>query len=209
MYVLTADQKSSRTTADAVPSLLTALTGPSYTAGLLLPFERTAGDEVQALFEDATTVVNVAIQLLRAGTWWIGVGVGTVEQPLPATARAGRGPAYVAARAAVEGAKGVPAGIGIGGSTGADRAEAAAWLLAALLSRRTPEGWEVVDLMAGSVKQVDVAAKLGISPQAVSRRLRVAGWAEERRGRELLAWLLEQADRRPRAGHQRTDKEPE
>jgi hypothetical protein len=209
MYVVTADQKSSRTTTDAVPVLLTTLNGPAYSAGILRPFERTAGDEVQALFEDATTVVDVAVQLLRAGTWWIGVGVGPVEQPLPATARAGRGPAYLAARAAVEGAKGVPASIGIGGLSGAERAEAAAWLLAALLSRRTQEGWEVVDLMAGGVKQVDVAAKLGISPQAVSRRLRVAGWAEERRGRELLVWLLEQSDRPAPVGRSRTDEEPE
>jgi hypothetical protein len=50
----------------------------------------------------------------------------------------------------------------------------------------------VVDLVANGAKGVDAAAKLAITPQAVSARLRVAGWAEEQRGRDLLTWLLGQ-----------------
>jgi hypothetical protein len=201
MYVVTADQKSSRTRGDGVPDLLRRLdeARTSGAPGPLRDFERTAGDEVQALFDDPSAVVTAVGQLLRIGGWWVGVGVGAVARPLPRTARAGRGEAYLAAREAVESAKSTAAGICVGGPPGGSspmpaRAEAATWLLAALLARRTPEGWEVVDLMDHGAKQVDIATKLGISPQAVSRRLRVAGWSEERRGRELLTWLLSQAD---------------
>jgi hypothetical protein len=199
-FVVTADQKSSRTGGDAVPELLRHLEEARTLAqrGPLLPFERTAGDEVQALFANADAVVDAVVQLLRHEQWWVGVGIGPVDGPPPSSARAGRGAAYVAARAAVESAKTTPAGICVvAGSASAQaparRAEAAAWLLASLLGRRTPEGWEVAELMERGARQVDVAAKLGISPQAVSRRLRVAGWSEERRGRELLGWLLGQA----------------
>ena len=198
-FVVTADQKSSRTAADAVPDLLRHLeeAGRNAGRGPLLPFERTAGDEVQALFDDPAAVVDAVVQLLRREQWWVGVGIGPVDGPPPSSARAGRGAAYLAAREAVESAKTTATGICVSGGSpavrdAARRAEAAAWLLAALLGRRTPEGWEVAELMDHGARQVDVAAQLGVSPQAVSRRLRVAGWAEERRGRDLLGWLLAQ-----------------
>ena len=204
MYVVTADQKRSRTGKDRVPAVLAELNSrpPWGTSGHPKPsgadrsaraFERTAGDEVQGLLATPASVVDVVITLLRSG-WWVGVGIGPVDQPLPETARAGRGPAYVAARQAVESAKTAPGGVCVAGGPGADQAEAAAWLLAALVARRTPQGWQVVDLVAQGAKGVEAAAKLGISPQAVSSRLRVAGWAEEQRGRQLLTWLLEQSD---------------
>lgn len=47
--------------------------------------------------------------------------------------------------------------------------------------------------MAIHGRQVDAAASLGITPQAMSRRLAVAGWAEDQRGRELAAHLLQEA----------------
>jgi hypothetical protein len=215
MFVVTADQKRSRTAIDRVPALLEDLKdlkdlkdladpkgprqrgdrapGPTRTSR---PFERTAGDEVQGLLTDPAAVVDAVVTLLRGG-WWVGVGIGAIDQPWPETARAGRGPAYLAARQAVESAKGVPTGICVVATAAeaGQRAEAAAWLLAAVVGRRTAQGWQVVDLVAVGAKGVEVAAKLGISPQAVSSRLRVSGWTEEQRGRELLTWLLGQADR--------------
>jgi hypothetical protein len=196
MFVITADQKHSRSAQDRVPALLADLRSRTDgRGGTTRPFERTAGDEVQGLLHDPATVVDAVVALLRGG-WWVGVGIGPIDQPMPETARAGRGPAYLAARQAVESAKAGPGGICVVGSSASagQRAESAAWLLAALLGRRTPQGWQVVDLVAGGAKGVEAAAKLGISPQAVSSRLRVAGWAEEQRGRELLTWLLGEAD---------------
>lgn len=189
MYVVTADQRRSRSGLDEVPAILADL----HTRRATRPFERTAGDEIQGLLDDPGAVVDALVMLLRGG-WWVGIGIGDVERPLPKSARAGRGPAYLAARQAVGSAKSAPGGVCVAGPAGAERVEAAAWLLAAVLGRRTPQGWQVVDLVANGAKGVDAAAKLDITPQAVSARLRVAGWAEEQRGRDLLVWLLGQVD---------------
>lgn len=203
VFVITADQKDSRGAPDQVPAVLETLNRHR----LVRPFERTAGDEVQGVLDDPAVVVTILVALLRAG-WWVGLGVGAVDRPLPRSARAGRGEAYVAARRAVDAAKSAPGGVAVavGPDTGAadraqraEQAEAAAWLLAALLGRRTREGWEVVDLVTAGANGVEAAAKLGITPQAVSSRLRVAGWAEEQRGRALLQWLIARVGTEPAA----------
>lgn len=193
MYVLTADQRGSRRGADAVPGALEALNA-AYGDDLLLAFDRTAGDEVQGLVDDAATVVSAVADLVRRGDWSIGVGMGTVETPLPDNVRAGRGSAFVHARAAVERAKAQPTGVAVVGDdeAAAERAETVLWLLAGLLMRRSDAGWEAVDAMAAADRQRDAAAEIGITPQAMSRRLRVAGWLEDARTRELAAWVLEQ-----------------
>jgi hypothetical protein len=187
VFVLTVDQRRSRRAPDAVPDLLADLNAREH---LIRPFERTAGDEVQGLLEDPAGVTDIVLRLLRGSAWWVGVGIGSVELPLPASAREGRGDAYVAARAAVEAAKGLPSCVAVRGGSRAVYVHGAFGLLAALVHRRTQPGWEVVDLMGGGEKQVDVARRLGITPQAVSSRLRVAAWPEERDGRELATWLL-------------------
>jgi len=195
MYVVTADQQGSRKRPDAVPDTLAALDS-AYGDDLVLAFERTAGDEVQGLARDADVVVRVVADLVRRGGWSIGVGVGAVESPLTHSVRAGRGAAFVHARDAVERAKQYPTATAVAAddAKSAERAETALWLLAGLLQRRSEAGWEAVDAMRDVDRQADAAAKLGISPQAMSRRLRVAGWAEEKRGRALAAWVLEQGD---------------
>ncbi|WP_262849250.1 SatD family protein [Mumia quercus] len=198
MYVMTLDQRGSRRGNDAVPELLEDL---ATTVEPVRAFERTAGDEVQGLLDSPDDVVRVVVRALRDGRWWIGVGVGEVEGPLPATTRAGRGPAYVRARAAVERAKVEPQPVVVRAEEGelAEDAESALWLLASLLGRRSEAGWEAVDAMghAGSPHpptQREAASALGISAQAMSRRLAVAGWTEERRGRTLAARLLAASD---------------
>src|SRR5689334_2614434 len=103
MFVVTADQRRSRTGEDQVPAVLDALSA----IPALRRFERTAGDEIQGMPADAQAVVAVVVALVRAG-WWTGVGVGPVDRPLPRSARAGRGGAYVAARRAVDSAKSAP-----------------------------------------------------------------------------------------------------
>lgn len=187
MFVLTVDQRRSRRASDAVPRLLDDLNARKK---LVRPFERTAGDEVQGLLDSPAEVTDIVLTLLRGSAWWVGIGVGGIELPLPASAREGRGDAYVAARAAVEAAKGLPACVAVRGGPHAEYAHSAFGLLAALLHRRTRSGWEVADRVSRGAKQVDVARDLGISPQAVSSRLRVAAWPEERDGRELVTWLL-------------------
>ena len=193
MYVMTIDQKRSRKSADAVPALLDVLNS-SHADGLVLGFERTAGDEVQGLVSNPDLVVDIAIKLLRAGIWSIGIGVGPIEKPLPKSVRAARGAAFIHARTAVERAKNAPHAVALDGfKPDAAHAESALWLLASVLSRRTEAGWEAVEAVQSTTTQAEAAKKLRISPQAVNSRLHVAGWKEERRGRELVAHLLEGA----------------
>jgi len=194
VFVMTVDQRGSMRRGDAVPDLLASLNA-EHGEDLLLPFERTAGDEVQALFATAATVVAVTVQLVRDGGWSAGIGIGAVQEPYPPSVRAGRGAAFVAARAAVESAKAAPYRIRvIGTEPAAERAETALWLLAGVLAKRSVHGWEAVGTMSDHQTQRDAADALGISAQAMSRRLAVAGWVEESRGTALSAYLLDQAD---------------
>ena len=91
MYVITADQQASRTSADRVSALLDDL---GRWASTVRPFERTAGDEVQGLLDRAEAVTDVVRHLLRDGGWAVGVGIGPVRHPLPDSTRAGAGEAF-------------------------------------------------------------------------------------------------------------------
>ena len=186
MLVLTIDQRSSRRGPDLVPEAIAALA----TVPMLRPFERTAGDEFQGLLDRAESLADVLEPLLRTDGWNLGVGLGEVEQPLPAHARAGRGPAYVYAREAVTAAKSSPWHLRVAGDDALARhLESALWLWAAVLGRRTPKGWEVADLLERDLTYDEAARKLGISQSAVSQRARAAGIAEGRRARELVTHL--------------------
>lgn len=186
VLVLTVDQRSSRRSPDLVPEALASLAR----VPLLLPFERTAGDEFQGVLDDPSLVAPVLEPLLRSAEWNIGLGVGEIERPLPSHARAGRGRAYVHAREAVTAAKTTPWHLRVvGDGTGVRALESALWLWAAVLGRRTDKGWEVADLLDRQVTYEEAARKLGITQSAVSQRARAAGIAEGRRGRELVTTL--------------------
>lgn len=191
--VLTADQRGSRRKPDQVPALLDSLTG----VPTLLGFERTAGDEIQGVITDPVALTSAVGRLLRAKTW-IGVGLGPIEAPLPPHARAGRGPAYVAARSAVEQAKGAARPVRVVGAEDypahhARLVEDAVWLWDAIMDRRTTKGWAVVDLLAAGLSHQDAAHRLGITPSAVSQRARAAAWIEGQRAEHLVAALTARA----------------
>lgn len=188
LLVLTVDQQDSRTGFDQVPAALSALAD----VPVRLAFERTVGDELQGVLDDPAALAVALEPLLRAGEWNIGIGIGAVETPLPDHARAGRGPAYLNARAAVTAAKSSPWRLRVTGpdETGSSRAlESALWLWAALLARRTSRGWEVADLVDQGLSYDDAATSIGISQSAVSQRAAAAGIAEGRRARELVTHL--------------------
>ena len=192
MFVMTVDQRRSRRDIDRVPDLLDRYRD----FDLIRPFERTAGDEVQAVCEDAATVVAIALDLVATPHWSVGIGVGSVELPLPDTTRAGRGQAFEAARDAVTRAKNAPAALAVTGPEpeAAEDAETASTLVALLVARRSDQGREAVALMAEGMSQTDAAERLDISQQAMSQRLSVAGWHVENAGRTLAARLLNAAD---------------
>jgi hypothetical protein len=194
VFVLTVDQRHSRRTPDRVEALLRDLS--PRRRDLVRAFERTAGDEVQGVVASPGVVVDLVLLLVRDRAWSVGVGVGPVDDPLPESTRAGSGPAFLAARAAVTAAKSRSTCLAVSGSeqVGARRAQTALDLVAALLQRRTERGAEAASLAHQGLNQLQVAARLGVSKQAVSQRLQAADWYLEAPGRELAAYLLSEAD---------------
>jgi hypothetical protein len=162
------------------------------TVSTLLPFERTAGDEFQGVLAGADEVVDVVLRLVRLGDWSIGVGAGPVQTPLPASTRAGAGPAFLCARRAVEAAKQRPARLAVRGAVPVEAGDAQAVLtaLAVLVDRRSDQAWEAIALVEGGRTQAEAATELGISRQAVGQRLAAALWELERELRPTAARTL-------------------
>lgn len=197
MYVLTIDQRHSRTDQDRVPRLLTALAEAEVRC--VATFERTAGDEVQGLLDDPAAVRTALLTALRDGDWHCGVGVGEVEDGSFATGtRAGRGPAYLAAREAVKAAKTMPGSVAVRVPHEAG-AEATAWaadceavwtLVAGLVLDRTEAQWRAVDAVDRSPTQAAAAEELGITPTSVAGALRLSHIRQERAAYPVLDRLL-------------------
>lgn len=183
--VVTIDQRGSRTTTDRVPGAIEALADVAFLRAL----ERTAGDEFQGVLDSPDALTTVVETLLRDGAWSIGIGFGEADD-LPPSTRAGRGPAFLAARDAVTAAKSSPWHLRVVGDHPAARPlETTIWLWAAVLARRTTRGWEVADLVAEGLSYDEAGRRLGISGSAVSQRAQAAGIVEARRARELATDL--------------------
>ena len=209
MFVVTADQIDSRHDRDRASEMITALVS-RYEPEFALPPDQTSGDEIQLLVPQASAALAVVLDLHRTGYWSIGVGVGGVRTPLPARTRQATGGAFIAARAAVTRSKradarfaldhapsALPAEPGPDESaqpTGAD-VEALLTMLLLLRQKRTTEGWEVVDLLESGLAQTAIARALGISPAAVSQRVKSSQWKVERAARPALVRLLDNLDR--------------
>lgn len=183
--VINADQRNSRRGLDEVPTALSALAGIST----LLPFERTTGDEVQGLLDSPEEAVIAVLNLVRLRRWRIGVGIGSVDVPLPPSTRQARGNAYLAGREAINEAGGNTVGLAVRGP-GSESAQAVLWLVAALAGHRSAAGWELSDLLDEGMTQAAAAARLGISPSAVSQRSARAHLAELQAGTRVAADLL-------------------
>ena len=212
MFVISADQKASRTTQDLVGHWRDLLNA-EYSATLTLPADRNAGDEIQVLTADAHTVLEIALRLHRSGTWSVGIGVGPVRTPLPAETREASGGAFHAARDAVDDAKKRPTRFAIR----ADRTGEApdAWpgshdvqsiidLLLELRRKRSTQGWELHDTLTTAVTQVEAARILGITPAAVSDRASAAALKIEQEALPTIVRLLDNLDRMTSPRH---DKE--
>lgn len=196
MFVITADQVDSRSSADRVAATIASLNDGSVPTRLNA--DRTAGDELQVLIAHASDALTVILKLTRSGQWSVGCGVGDVSTPLPRSIREATGAAFVAARRAVDRAKKQPTKFALDtepATQHAADAEALVDMLLALRARRSPEGWEVHDLLSGNkTTQSEAAGMLGISPQAVSLRARAAELRTEHAALPALARVLGQLD---------------
>jgi hypothetical protein len=203
VFAITADQIGSRRAADLADAQLEAI--DALAAGrLVLPADRTAGDEIQAATEDAATALAIALHLTRDGNWSVGLGIGDVRTPLPDSTRAMTGPAFILARDAVIAAKKRATRFSLEVDTGrlpdGSILEPLIDLLLHLRARRTPEGWEVADRLVGGATQAQLATDLGITPQAVSLRVQNAQLHTETAAIAALVALLEAAGEPPTGG---------
>jgi hypothetical protein len=168
----------------------------------MLGFDRTAGDEMQALVADGEALRTVLRESIADGRWSVGVGIGPVEHPLPASVREGRGPAYWAARTALTKAKarrqGRPVAVRSAEGYGSSSDETASFslerclgVLAFIINRRTPKQRKAADVSYAAGYSVrSVIEQLGLSPQGAHQILNAAGIPEEK---ELLELAVELA----------------
>jgi len=210
MFVITADQIDSRNDRDRAGDMIDALQ-ERFGDAFALPADQTSGDEIQVIVTDAEAALGAILLLHRSEHWSVGLGVGTVRTPLPASTRQAAGAAFIAARHAVNRAKKADAHVAIDapltddppadaalGETCAltvDQVEALLAMLLLLRQRRSAEGWEAVDLLDSGLNQVDIAATLGISTAAVSQRIKVAQHHLEQTAHPAIVRLLEHLDR--------------
>lgn len=199
MFVLTIDQRDSTHQGDRVPELLQFLARVSQNQ-VVLDFDRTAGDEIQGVIADPRIVLDCVRAALRLGDWYVGIGVGAVATPLPASTREASGGAFVHARRAVDRAKrpesSVPVAVEADDSQAAADAESLLRLLGAITMRRSKNAWQAIDVMSEPTvrTQIQAAELIGISRAAVSQRLRAAFWSEEIAALPPLTALIAKVD---------------
>ena len=195
MFVLIADQVGSRDDVDRVAGALDDL-GARFGEQYSLAPERTAGDELQALTAHADAALESALHLLRSPHWRVGLGLGAVRSPLPASVREASGSAFTAARAAVERATTRPTRFAaVGADTLADAVHDWGALVDLLLTQRarwSALGWQLHDLLNDGMTQAEAAASLGITPQAASKRARAAGLRIDTDARRALTRIVTQ-----------------
>lgn len=191
--VILLDQHRSRRASDLVESWRKQLVGDTALR-FRLPFERTAGDEMEALVDDPRTLAEVALRAIRSSSWWLGIGVGSVDEPLPHSVRAAHGQAFVLARRAIEETKArstVRVRV-LAHPRNPGAFESALFLMAVLYSSRPNDERNIVQLREQGLNTVQIARTLGITKQAVSKHLLAAHWTEEQAGRELVRHLAEE-----------------
>lgn len=192
MFVLTINQRDSREAGDRVEDLIRSL-APVPT---LEPFRRSFGDEAIGVVADPAHALDAALVALRHRRWHVGIGVGPVQLPFPASLSDAEGFGLVYARRAVNRAQKtgerIPLAVAGPDADAAAEAEAVARLVGQIVTTRTEAEWSVLDLMVPGVRgqQKAIAAELGITTQAVSKAVVRSNWNEEWACRPAVARLL-------------------
>lgn len=201
MFVLTIDQKNSRADRDRVPDALEML----RSIPTIAPFVRTVGDEIQGVIADARDAYTALMLLMRDGHWHCGVGIGNGHFPHPhhPVSAEGRGPAFIAAREAVESAKDLEPSIALR-ALGENKnspmtiselpAQALLRMTAALIEKRTPRQWEVIDAVRATSTLAQAAEKLRITTSAVSQSLSASKASLETEAETGVLILLKQLE---------------
>lgn len=196
MYVITLKQRDRRDAGDTSEALLQALSEFS----MLTPVQRSGPTLLVGAPETAADTVNAVLLALRHPGWMVGVGVGSLYEPVPSDAQYLQGAALGYSLTAAERAEhtGDRVALSIVGSNTelASEAEAVLRLLGQIITKRSAAEWAVLDLLTPGVRgqQKYVAAELGISAQAVSKAVVRSSWLEELAARPAAARLLQWID---------------
>lgn len=179
-----------------------ALAGELAPLGLRGAPERTLGDEAIAVADRADVAVQALCRARELDAWRIGMGIGAAAYPPGSDPRSAHGPALDAARTALRAASTtsqVPLAVRAADDRHTDtaaRAEAVLRLIAWMIATRSPGQWRVVRELRENpqLPQRELAARLGVTQQTVSRALATSGWREERAAHPVLADLLAMID---------------
>lgn len=196
-FVLTADRRDSRKHPGELEMAEHRDRFRAQVPGAPLDWQISAGDELQALYSDPRSAVEAVLLLVEAQIWYVGLGVGPVDTPLPSSVSEATGDGFVHARSAVEAAKSSSTDTAVRAAHGvaaAEQADAVLGLLAAVRRRRTPTARQAAALADRGLAQQQIAQKLQITQSSVSRRLSTALWQEDHAVRGVLVQLLHQAD---------------
>jgi hypothetical protein len=192
--VIDLDQRDSTAWADLVAPYAEMLNS-AFRDALQLPFVRTTGDEMQGVLGDPSRLNELLDDVSDRRDWWIGIGIGAITRA-GVSSRESAGPAFKAARAAIDAAKRnrAAAGAAVCGEP-ADHAESLQAALAGIAfirAKRTERQREVVATARRVPAQRTAAEQLGITQQAVSDALRAAGYDAENQLRGLASRLAAQ-----------------
>lgn len=147
-------------------------------------FELTGVEDIRAEVADADAACMLIMALLSDGDWAIGLGIAAEDALDAATAAVGKRAGMVGV--VVDKRRGAR-------EAHAENIAAAFVLLSHVLAKRTLEGREATSLVRAGLNQNEAAEELGISKQAMSQRLRAAGWHAEQAGWQLAVNLITRA----------------
>ena len=166
---------------------------------ILADFTITVGDEFQGLLVRPGALPELVWRLrdrLPDVRFWTGVGFGTLDTELEDRAIGMDGPAFHRAREALEAAH--DEGLHGGVFSGFGEDDGVLGGLARLLDWQrqgfTDAQREAVRRVRAGETQTEAARKIGVSRQAVSKRLAAAGWTAYRDAEESLRSLLSRYD---------------
>lgn len=194
--VIVLDQQRSSKGPDLVEVTSSEL-NDCFGAQLRLPFVRTAGDEMQAVLGDPAALAPIAAHVVESGMWWVGLGLGDLIR-IGHSARESAGPAFRAAREAIDAAKHArrsPGPMAVRGEPEplVRSLEAALGAFAFIIQSRTDRQREVVGAVRNAPSHQAAATALRVSRQTVSKTLASSGYAQETQLAELITKLAAEA----------------
>jgi|Deesub1362A_J573_1020465.scaffolds.fasta_scaffold03128_3 uncharacterized protein YukE len=150
----------------------------AFTGQLASTFVLTVGDEFQGLLRDASGLSRLLAQVsaaLHPVEVRFGLGIGPLDTPLRPRALGMDGPCFHRARAAVQRAEERRTALEVEVPLDQPALEIYSLLYSQLRQGWTAKQRQVVDLSMAGFNGRAMAARLGVSPSAISQRLHAAG----------------------------------